>query len=111
MVSQAMELMTRAFYARADLDLILASPVAAHKVFAVRISTMALSVMAMAVPLAAPFIDMLVVRGGWRWLGAYGVIVAMGAAAAALAVRGNCGAVPRHRPEAYAAGGAGASRR
>ena len=37
MISQAMELMTRAFYARSDLDLILASPVAAHKLFAVRI--------------------------------------------------------------------------
>jgi ABC-2 type transport system permease protein len=86
MVSQAMESMTRAFYARADLDLILASPVAAHKVFAVRISTVALSVAMMALPLAAPFIDMLVARGGWRWLGAYGVVVAMGAAAAALAV-------------------------
>ena len=31
MFSQAMESMTRAFYARADLDLILASPVAAEK--------------------------------------------------------------------------------
>ena len=29
---------------------------------------------------------MLIVRGGWRWLGAYGVIVAMGAAATAVAV-------------------------
>src|SRR5208283_1577906 len=86
MVSQAMESMTRAFYARADLDLILASPVAAQKVFAVRIATVALSVAAMALPLAAPFIDMLAVRGGVRWLGAYGVIAAMGAAAAALAV-------------------------
>ncbi len=86
MVSQAMESMTRAFYARSDLDLILASPVAAHKVFAVRISTVALSIAMMALPLAAPFIDMLVARGGWHWLGAYGVVVAMGAAATALAV-------------------------
>jgi ABC-2 type transport system permease protein len=86
MVSQAMESVTRAFYARSDLDLILASPVAAHEIFAVRISTVALSVATMALPLAAPFIDMLVVRGGVRWLGAYGVILAMGAAATALAV-------------------------
>ena len=86
MVSQAMESMTRAFYARSDLDLILASPVAADKIFAVRISTVALSVATLALPLAAPFIDMLVVRGGVRWLGAYGVILAMGAAATALAV-------------------------
>jgi ABC-2 type transport system permease protein len=86
MVSQAMESMTRAFYSRADLDLILASPVAADKLFAVRIGTVAVTMAAMAFPLAAPFIDVLVARGGWRWLGAYGLIVAMGAAAAALAV-------------------------
>ena len=86
MVSQAMESITRAFYARADLDLILASPAAAEKIFAIRISTVALSVAAMALPLAAPFIDMLALRGGAHWLGAYGVIAAMGAAATALAV-------------------------
>jgi ABC-2 type transport system permease protein len=86
MVSQAMESVTRAFYARSDLDLILASPVAEYKVFAVRVSTVALSVAAMALPLAAPFIDMLILRGGWRWLGAYGVIAALGATATAFAV-------------------------
>jgi ABC-2 type transport system permease protein len=86
MVSQAMESMTRAFYARSDLDLILASPVAAQRLFAVRIATVAISVAMMAIPLAAPFIDILIVRGGLRWMGAYGLIVAMGAAAAALAV-------------------------
>jgi ABC-2 type transport system permease protein len=86
MVSQAMESMTRAFYSRSDLDLILASPVAAQRLFAVRIATVAISVAAMAIPLAAPFIDILIVRGGLRWMGAYGLIVAMGAAAAALAV-------------------------
>jgi ABC-2 type transport system permease protein len=86
MVSQAMESMTRAFYSRADLDLILASPVAADKLFAVRIGTVAITMAAMALPLAAPFIDVLIARGGWRWLGAYGLIVAMGATAAAFAV-------------------------
>ncbi len=86
MISQAMESTTRAFYSRSDLDLILASPAAAEKVFAVRIGTVALSMAMMAVPLAAPFIDVLIALGGWRWLGAYGLIVAMGAAATALAV-------------------------
>ena len=86
MISQAMESTTRAFYARSDLDLILASPVAAEKIFAVRIATVALSMAMMALPLAAPFIDILIARGGWRWLGAYGLIAAMGAAATALAV-------------------------
>ena len=86
MVSQAMESTTRALYARSDLDLILASPVAAENVFAVRIVTVAASLALMALPLAAPFIDILIARGGWRWLGAYALIVAMGAAATALAV-------------------------
>jgi ABC-2 type transport system permease protein len=86
MASQAMESVTRAFYSRSDLDLILASPVAADKLFAVRIATVAIAVAMMAVPLAAPFVDVLVVRGGPRWLGVYGLIVAMGATATALAV-------------------------
>src|SRR6201996_2447918 len=86
MISQAMESITRAFYSRADLDLILASPASAEKVFAVRIVTGALSMAMLAMPLAAPFIDVLIALGGWRWLGAYGLIVGMGAAATALAV-------------------------
>jgi ABC-2 type transport system permease protein len=86
MVSQAMESMTRAFYSRSDLDLILASPVAANKLFAIRIATIAIGMAMMAVPIAAPFINVLIALGGWRWLGAYGLIVAMGATATALAV-------------------------
>ncbi|HEX7967386.1 MAG TPA: hypothetical protein VF502_04145 [Stellaceae bacterium] len=86
MLSQAMESVTRAFYARSDLDLILSSPVAARRLFAVRIAAMALSIALMAMLLAAPFINILAVRGGAHWLGAYGVVLAMGFAAAALAV-------------------------
>jgi len=86
MISQAMESTTRAFYSRSDLDLILASPAAVEKVFAVRIGTVALMMAMMALPLAAPFIDVLIALGGWRWMGAYGLILAMGAAATALAV-------------------------
>jgi ABC-2 type transport system permease protein len=86
MMSQAMESVTRAFYARSDLDLILSSPVAARRVFAVRIAAMAASTIAMATLLAAPFINILAVSGGPRWLSAYGVVIAVGAAAAALSV-------------------------
>ncbi|MBI4366708.1 MAG: permease [Deltaproteobacteria bacterium] len=86
LLSQAMESVTRAFYARSDLDLILASPVSARKIFSVRIGRIAVSVALIAMLLAAPFIDVLAVLGGPRWLGAFGVVAAMGAAAAALAV-------------------------
>jgi ABC-2 type transport system permease protein len=86
MMSQAMESVTRAFYARSDLDLILSSPVIARRVFAVRIATIACSTMFMAVLLAAPFINILAWRGGARWLAAYGVVLAVGAVAAAMSV-------------------------
>jgi len=86
MMSQAMESVTRAFYARSDLELILSSPACAQRVFAVRIGTMAVSIVLMAVLLASPFINVLAAVGGLRWLGAYGVVVAMGLTAAASAV-------------------------
>lgn len=66
MMSQAMESETRAFYSRFDLDLILSSPVLARRLFAVRIATKACSTVFMAVLLAAPFINVLVYRGGAR---------------------------------------------
>jgi len=86
MASQAMESVTRAFYSRSDLDLILSSPVAAERLFAVRIATMAGAIILMSVLLAAPFINMLALRGGAHWLGAYPVAAAMGATAAAFSV-------------------------
>ena len=86
MLSQAIESVTRVFYARADLDLIMSSPVALANVFSVRIVAIALSVIAMALLLATPFIDVLVIGGGARWLSAYGVVAAIGLSAAAIAI-------------------------
>ncbi|HEX4080506.1 MAG TPA: hypothetical protein VHX61_16720 [Rhizomicrobium sp.] len=86
MLSQAMESVTRAFYTRSDLELILSSPALAHKIFAVRIGAIALSVGTMSLLLTGPFIDVLALRNGWRWLGAYGAILAVALIATALAV-------------------------
>jgi ABC-2 type transport system permease protein len=86
LLSQAMESVTRAFYARSDLDLILTSPVSARKVFAVRMARIAAAAVMIAVLLAAPFINVLAMRGGSRWLAAYGVVAAMGAVATAAAL-------------------------
>lgn len=86
LLSQAMEQVTRVFYTRSDLDLILTSPVSARKVFAVRIGRIALGIVLMATLLAAPFIDMLAWSGGVRWLAAYGVVAALGAVATAIAL-------------------------
>ncbi len=86
MISQAMESVTRVFYARADLDLILSSPASATRVFAVRMAAIALSVTLLTLALAAPFLDALAYEDGPRWLAGYGVILALGALSTALAV-------------------------
>src|SRR5260370_11461501 len=88
MLSQAIESVTRVFYARADLDLIMSSPVALADVFSVRIAAIALSVTGMALLLSTPFVDVLVIGGGVRWFSAYGVVMAIGLSAAAVAVLG-----------------------
>ena len=88
MLSQAVEVVTRAFYTRADLELILSSPAAAWQLFSVRIAAMAVSLGLLSLLMAAPFLNVLAWRGGARWLGGYGVLIAfaMLAVAAALAL-------------------------
>ena len=86
LLSQAMESVTRAFYSRSDLDLILTSPISPRRIFTVRIGRIAVTVAVMAMLLAAPFIDVMAFFDGARWLAGYGVVAAMGAVAAALAV-------------------------
>ena len=86
MLSQAMESVTRAFYTRADLDLILSSPASARRVFAVRMMAITISTTLLTTVIAAPFINALVVYDGSRWLAAYGVLVAMGALSTAFAI-------------------------
>jgi ABC-2 type transport system permease protein len=86
MLSQAIESVTRVFYARADLDLIMSSPATLANVFSVRIAAIALTVTAMALLLSTPFVDVLVLSGGARWLSAFGVVVAVGLSAGAFAI-------------------------
>ena len=86
MLSQAIESVTRVFYARADLDLIMSSPARLENVFSIRIAAIALTVIAMALLFSTPFVDVLVIGGGIRWFAAYGVVVAIGLSAAAVAI-------------------------
>ncbi|MCP4617969.1 MAG: permease [Bradyrhizobium sp.] len=86
MLSQAIESVTRVFYARADLDLIMSSPARLTNIFSVRIAAIALAVTSMALLFAIPFVDVLIATGGARWLAAFGVVVAIGLSAAAIAI-------------------------
>ena len=86
MVSQAMETVTRAFFARGDLELILTSPVMTSRLFAVRLAAMAGTVVVMALILSAPFIHVLVWLGGPLWFSGYVVAMALAINAAAVAI-------------------------
>ena len=77
MLSQAMESVTRAFYARDDLDLILSSPAPSRDLFFVRIVMVALTSWTMSALVISPFLNVAVALGGVRWLAGYMVLLAV----------------------------------
>lgn len=85
-LSQAMESVTRTFYTRSDLELIMSSPAHVQRLFAVRVGAIVLSVGAMSIVFVGPFINVLVWQSGVQWLGAYGVMVSVAFLATALAI-------------------------
>ena len=86
MLSQAMESVTRAFYARDDLDLILSSPAPSRDLFIVRIGMMGLTSWAMSMLMVAPFIHVAAVLDGPGWLAGYGVMLAVSLLSTGVAV-------------------------
>jgi ABC-2 type transport system permease protein len=86
MLSQALESVTRVYYARSDLDLILSSPASARRLFVVRTVGVVLATVSLAGLLASPLLNTLAMLDGSRWLAGYGVILAAGALATAIAV-------------------------
>ncbi len=77
MASQAMESVTRLFYSRSDLDLMLASPVPVQRIFATRIATIALTTCATALLLGAPVINVLALTDHVGWLAVYPLLGAL----------------------------------
>lgn len=86
MLSQALESITRAYYSRSDLDLILSSPASSRTLFAVRTGITAVTTLMLACLLASPIVDVLAIRDGAHWLLAYLVFGAFSALATAIAV-------------------------
>ncbi len=86
MLSQAMELVTRAFYARGDLELILTSPSRTSRLFAVRIAAITATILSMSLIFATPFINMQAWLYGPRWLAGYPVVVALAMLAVSVAI-------------------------
>lgn len=86
MLSQALESITRVYYARADLDLILTSPASSRRLFAVRSAATAVTTMALGCLLFSPLINVLAALSGPHWLLAYLVIPALSAVAVSIAI-------------------------
>lgn len=85
-LSQALEAVTRVYYARADLDLILSSPASSRRLFAVRAATVFVGTVLMGSLLVSPIILTLAVQDSPRWLSGYLVLAALAAVSVALAL-------------------------
>ncbi len=86
LMAQALELVTRSLYSRGDLDLVLSSPVPQARIFGVRIAANACLIALVGMLISSPFLDVLVIAGGVRWLGGFAVAASIGVAVTALAV-------------------------
>jgi len=85
-LSQAIEQATKVFYARGDLDLIMSSPYPVTTVMSLRMSAVALTMIVLAFVMVLPFVDVLALTGGTRWLATYGVTIAAALSATAMAL-------------------------
>ena len=86
MASQAIESVTRVYFGRSDLDLILSSPAPVAQVFVTRAGVIALQTAALSLLIASPVINMAAWRLGPQLLLSYGVVASLGFLAAALAL-------------------------
>ncbi|MDA8870497.1 permease [Rhizobiaceae bacterium] len=86
MFSQAIESVTRAYYARADLDLVLSSPAPAQRLFRIRSCTIVVQVSGLAVLTAGPALNVMAWQEGAHWLAGYGVLLCLAALATAGAI-------------------------
>ncbi|WIY51811.1 permease [Devosia sp. YIM 151766] len=85
-LSQALEAVTRVYYGRSDLDLILSSPTSSARVFAIRAGAVCLTTTALGALLISPLIFALALQAGWHWLSAYLLLAALAALSVAIAM-------------------------
>jgi ABC-2 type transport system permease protein len=85
-LSQALESVTRVYYTRSDLDLILSSPASANLVFAVRAGAIFLATTLLSGLLISPIVLSLAIQDGPHWFAAYLVLIGLAAFAVAIAM-------------------------
>lgn len=85
-LSQALESVTRVYYTRSDLDLILSSPASSNRLFAVRAAAIVAATSGLGALLISPLVWSLALQDGPRWLSAYLVLLAVAALSVAIAM-------------------------
>lgn len=85
-LSQALEAVTRVYYTRSDLDLILSSPTSSSGIFAIRAGAVFATTAALGALLVSPLIIGLSLQAGWHWLSAYLLLAALAAISVAIAM-------------------------
>ncbi len=85
-LSQALEAVTRVYYGRSDLDLILSSPASSNRLFAVRAGMVFVSTTALGALLISPLVIALAFQDGPRWLAAFLVLIALAALSVSIAM-------------------------
>lgn len=78
MLSQAMESITRSFYTRGDLDIILSAPTGARPILLLRLTIQTIMVSFLSVLLIGPMLNVLAFTDSPRWLAGYGMALIMG---------------------------------
>lgn len=86
MLSRALNGTVQVLYTRADLDLLLSSPIAPRSIIGVRVGSVALTVTLEVAMLAWPFANMFVLFGLYSWSKLYLLIPAIGMLATSLGV-------------------------
>ena len=86
MTSQAMESITRAFYTRSDLELILSSPAPARKLFAIRMTAIGFATTTLTLAICAPVLNILAWLDQPGWIFGYLVIIGFGLLATSLGI-------------------------
>lgn len=85
-LSQALEAVTRVYYGRSDLDLILSSPTSSNRLFAVRAGAVFVTTTALGALLISPLVLALALQDSPRWLSAFLVLAALAALSVAIAM-------------------------
>lgn len=85
LIARSLDGVTQLLYSRADLDLLLSSPLSQNRIFSARLTAVAMQTVTPALFFTAPFAHVAAVKGDPRWLAIYPLVLALAALSTACA--------------------------